>query len=505
VTTRFCAQSRVQVATAVFTMIVTLALTLGHAQSQQGTIQGSVRDSSGRPVANATVSLTLAPENGIPAPPAQIAHTDSAGAYRFAALPAGAYSLRAHLNGYGDAARGPWNLAENETRKIDLVLTSTQGSEPESADSNKTSTGNASTQTLQFYDEPQFTVAGVTPATNSGGHGSDIEVRTTEALARATVALSKTSSKTSINIPSRESDQPPAATESSLRDALARNPKDAALHHQLADFEEKSGNPLEAVREYQRAAELEPSELYLFDWGTELLTHRALQPAAEVFTKSNRLFPKSSRTLIALGVTEYARGSYDRAAEHLQEASDLAPSDETPYLFMGKMLSAETAPLQETLDRTLDRTLERLARFQHLMPDNALANYYYAVSLSKVEQSADAPDEPTSRKVEILLEKAIQIDPKLGAAHLQLGILHAQRGDYARAILAYRKATEVSPELEEAHFRLGQAYRRAGDVADAKKELLIHEQLSKTNRDETQRQRNEIQEFVISLKAEQPE
>jgi hypothetical protein len=53
----------------------------------------------------------------------------------------------------------------------------------------------------------------------------------------------------------------------------------------------KLGNPLEAVREYQRAAELDASEQYLFDWGTELLTHRALEPAAEVFTKGNRLFP----------------------------------------------------------------------------------------------------------------------------------------------------------------------------------------------------------------------
>jgi Tfp pilus assembly protein PilF len=105
----------------------------------------------------------------------------------------------------------------------------------------------------------------------------------------------------------------------------------------------------------------------------------------------------------------------------------------------------------------------------------------------------------------MLLEKAIRIDPKLGAAHLQLGILYAQRGDYAHAILAYRKAMEVSPELEETHYRLAQAYRRTGHDADAQKELRVHEQLSKAAKEEAQRERREIQEFVISLRSTDPE
>src|SRR2546430_13519862 len=44
-------------------------------------------------------------------------------------------------------------------------------------------------------------------------------------------------------------------------------------------------DPLEAVRQYQRAAELDASEPYLFDWGAELLLHHAPEPAIEVFSK----------------------------------------------------------------------------------------------------------------------------------------------------------------------------------------------------------------------------
>ncbi len=464
-----------------------LAVTAALAQSQDvarnatlGTVQGYVRDSGGRPMANATVFIQLAAGAGTP--PAQIktTHTDSAGAYRFAALPEGSYILRAEMSGYNRTIVGTVSLAPKETKKIDLALVPTKAS-------------GAVAQAPEFFDEPQFTVAGVTQATTSGGHGSDTVLRTTEALARATVSLSKE--------PAAKSKPAPVATESSLLKAVALNPKDAALHHQLGDVEEELGRPLEAVREYQRAAELDPSELNLFDWGTELLTHRALEPATEVFTTGNRLFPKSVRMLIGLGVAWYARGSYDRAAQSLVSASDLDPDNPTPYLFLGKMQTVETAALAGSV--------ERLGRFAQLHPDNALASYYYAVSLRKQPAGSESSDTERSTRVETLLQKAVHLDPKLGAAYLQLGILYAQRADFPRAISAYEKAIEVSPAevgpqldqtLEETHYRLAQAYQRTGDKTKAQEELELHRQLAKKTKEDAERKRREIQQFVISLR-----
>jgi tetratricopeptide (TPR) repeat protein len=465
----------------------------------QGMVQGYVRDSNGKPIANATVFLQFA--TGTEAPTqAQITHADSEGAYRFTTLPAGVYTLRAEVNGYDAAIAAPVSLAQKETKRIDLTLESTKASTSQSAPPVKPATGKPGEQTPEFFDEPQFTVAGVTQATNSGGHGSDTVLRSTEALAKATVSLSKESGGGS---------NPPvsAMTESSLRDAVTRNPANPELHHLLADVEEKLGNPLQAVREYQRAAELDPSEAHLFDWGTELLTHRALEPATEIFTKGNRLFPKSVRMLVALGVAWYARGSYDQAGQCLVNASDLAPDNPTPYLFLGKMQSVEGPPSAESV--------ERLRRFAELQPDNALANYYYAVSLWKKSAGAvDARrDNERSARVESLLRKALHLDPKLGAAYLQLGILYAQRKDFPRAISAYQKAIEVSPEqfssqhgspegdetLEVAHYRLAQAYLRTGDKTRSQEELQLHAHLTKKTKDNRERERREIQQFVISL------
>ena len=531
-------QIRIRIALCVLALLATPASARAQSRPSTGTavVHGYVRDSTRRPVANATVVLILGSlgQDETVGPPIQVTHTDSEGHYRFAAIRAGQYTLRAEMVGYDGATIGPGNLRQKETVEIDLFLASTRTSELPGARPRTPAAGKP-TQAPEFFDEPQFTVAGVTQATSSGGHGSDTILRTTEALAKATASLSKDSAASSRAAIS-------AATERSLRDAVARepetfeanrrlgefladhekaaeaapflerasllNPNDPESHHALADAEEKLGKPLEAVREYQRAAELDPSEPNLFDWGTELLTHRALEPAAEVFTNGTRLFPTSVRMLIAIGVAWDARGSYDHAAQCLAKASDLAPDNPTPYLFLGRMQSVEATPSEGSL--------ERLKRFAQLQPDNALANYYYAVALwkqpavsvdSNVERNADRNKERSTR-VESLLQKAVHLDPKLGAAYLQLGILYSQRADFSRAISAYQKAIEVSSELDEtlevAHYRLAQAYLRTGDKVKAQQELQLHDRIAKTIQEHHEHERREIQQFVIALRNQNP-
>jgi len=306
-----------------------------------------------------------------------------------------------------------------------------------------------------YFDEPTFIVSGVTDPSQRGGHGSDPVLRSAETLAKSTASLRTGAS--------------------------------------AADAAEKQGNALEAVRALQRAAELDPTESNLFDFGTELLTHRAADEAVEVFAKGNRLFPRSTRTLLGLAVALYSRGSYDQAARRFFEAADLNPSDPAPYLFLGKVSSGV---ITES-----DGFAERLARFARLQPENAWANYNYAASLWKQWKGAD--DVATLIKVQALLEKAVALDSHLGAAYLQLGIIFAEQNDLRSAISAYQKAIQASPPMEEAHYRLAQAYRKTGEVAMAQKEIELYQQLSERSAKALERERAEIQQFVFALR-EQP-
>lgn len=335
--------------------------------------------------------------------------------------------------------------------------------------------------TLQFFDEPQFTVAGVTDASTPGGHGSDVAVRTKEALAKDTVSLAAASHSTV------SSD---AESETSLRAAIEKEPNRADLHHSLADVEEKLDNPLVAVKEYQTAAQLNPSESNFFDWGAELLLHRAFEPASDVFIEGNRLFPKSVRMLVGLGVALYDRGAYDQAAHRLCQASDLNPADPNPYLFMGRIQAVENTQPKGMRDR--------LERFASLQPENPLANYYYAVSLWKQQKSSQSAD--IAARVESLLLKAVRLNPKLAPAYLQLGILYSGRKDWPNAITSYQEATAADPQLEEAHYRLAQAYRETGEKLKAEQELRLHAEIKKESAEKAERDRREIREFVYTLR-----
>ena len=99
--------------------------------------------------------------------------------------------------------------------------------------------------------------------------------------------------------------------------------------------------------------------------------------------------------------------------------------------------------------------------------------------------------------------KQCSLTQLLGAVYLQLGILYSQNADYPRAIAAYQKAIEVSSNsddtLEQAHYRLAQAYLRTGDKIEAQAELQLHDDLSRKTKDDSERSRREIKEFVISL------
>jgi tetratricopeptide (TPR) repeat protein len=359
-------------------------------------------------------------------------------------------------------------LKSKETRRLDLTLNVA-----------KPASSQAKPSAPEFFDQPQFVVSGVTDTTNLGGHGSDVVVRTQHTLAKETVELGKAASP--------ESAAASSAQEKSLRERAEREPDNAELHHLLADVDEKLGNSLDAVREFQRAAALDPSEPYIFDWGSELLLHHAPEPAIDVFTRGNQLFPRSSRMLIGLGAAYFTRGDYDQAVNRICQAADLTPDDPAPYEFLGKFALAQNAPSDELVDR--------LSRFAKLHPESGEANYYYAVALWKRRKDSDTP-----ATVEVLLNNAVRIDPHYGAAFLQFGIVHSERHELTKAISDFRQAIQVSPEMEEAHYRLAQAYRAVGQNDDAKAELNIYDQLSKQSAQKDDDERHEIRQFVYTLR-----
>jgi tetratricopeptide (TPR) repeat protein len=195
--------------------------------------------------------------------------------------------------------------------------------------------------------------------------------------------------------------------------------------------------------------------------------------------------------LLGLGAALYARGSYDEASRHFFEATDLNPADSGPYLFLGRVLEGPEVA-------QLDGYVERLQRFAGQQPDSALANYYYAIAVWRSWRGPE--DRQTAAQVRSLLARAVRIDPTLADAWYQLGIVYSSLSEFHDAIAAYQEAIRTGTQHDESHYRLGQAYQRIGESVKARSEFALYDRLHKTAAVEEEQERNQIQQFVFTLR-----
>lgn len=490
-------------------------------------------DAAGNPVADVSVVLVQKDHPGDVK-----TKTNASGAFVFSALRAGTYQLSSEKSGLRSAAQ-TLIVSEGAQQHVNVRLEASgaiQSNSPE---------------TMEFADKPNFTVAGVTDWTAVGGHGSDSILRTSEDLARETLTLKPEVSRSGTSAMNesesklraalagapgsfeanhqlgefylyagryRESipllqaayrvDPANAGNEYDLAQAyketgdfsqahehvqkLLTHKDDADLHRLMGELDEKLGDPLAAVREYEQAVRLDPSEQNYFEWGSELLLHRAVWQAVEVFGSGAKAYPGSARMLAALGAALFAGARYDEAAMHLCEASDLNPADSEPYIFLGRIQMAAPAPLA--------CVEQKLARFAQEQPGNSLANYFYAMAIWKRQEQP--PDQRALQQVEALLTKAVTIDANCGDAYLQLGILYFSQRNFEKAIGFYTKAIEVNPQLGEAHYRLGVAYDRIGEPAKAKQEFQQHDEIERQQAAAIEQQRRELKQFLVVLQGQ---
>ncbi len=397
---------------------------------------------------------------------------------------------------------------------------------------------------FQFSDTPAFSIAGVTDWTAVGGHGSDATLRTSEDLNRETLALAarKPTPDRALDAPGAETqlksalaaapgeyaansalgiyylhagrfreaitplkaalEASPASAEVAyslaqaflgmsdtvsaaqlIQDAL-KHSETADLHRLAGELDEALGKPLEAVREEERATRLDPSEENYFTWGSELLLHRAIWQAAQVFASGVKAHPASARLHTALGAALFSEAKYEEAAGRLCEAAALDPRDREPYVFLGKAAMASPVPLP--------CAQARLEQFARSRPDDAEANYYLAMTLLKQA----SPPEP--ERAVALLHRAVTLNPKYAEVYLQLGVLAFSRKSYPEAIEYLTKAVEADPQLGEAHYRLAVIYDRLGDATHAKREFHLHETADAANAVRIEQQRREVKQFLVT-------
>ena len=132
------------------------------------------------------------------------------------------------------------------------------------------------------------------------------------------------------------------------------------------------------------------------------------------------------------------------------------------YFLMGSLLD----------DGTPDRVDEAVKAYRRALeedPDLVAA----LINLANIRYSRDELAE-----AQALYERAITLDPSYFEAHFNLGNIHHDHAQYANAEASYREALALNPDYADAHFYLAVTLEKMGRSIDARAHWKAYERLA---------------------------
>ena len=224
------------------------------------------------------------------------------------------------------------------------------------------------------------------------------------------------------------------------------------LENILGEVYEQQRQFLQAVRSFQKAAEMEPkNESYRFDYASELLAHLNFEAARLVAEPAVQEFPESVRMNVALGVAIFGLERFQEAQTLFIQAAHRFPDAELPLVYVS--LCAEAS------DLGLSEKKQLLTSFYQRHPTRFMAAYLLG-------RAALNDDEPASAVR--LLQTSIRLRADYAPARFQLGLALAQLGRTAAAVNEYLTALKLDRNNTETWYRLTLAYRKLGQTRLAK-------------------------------------
>ena len=240
----------------------------------------------------------------------------------------------------------------------------------------------------------------------------------------------------------------------------------APAHHTLGLCLGNLGWMEDAIAEYRKALLLQPGRLdTLVSLST---TYRsigrrrdALAPLRQAEEFLRAATPKSAAARYARAAAPpletlaqaYALlGEFEEALRLARQAQTADPAQPGGYLIAAKCCLAL---------KQAEQALPLLRRACALAPDQADAHYTLALALR--ERPSPDHEEEAQRQ----LVSAVTLNPRLGPAYFQLGLLSTRHRKWKDAHRAFMTAYQLQFEPVETLRRAGETYQKAGDAARA--------------------------------------
>jgi tetratricopeptide (TPR) repeat protein len=159
-------------------------------------------------------------------------------------------------------------------------------------------------------------------------------------------------------------------------------------------------------------------------------------------------------TSVRLGPGAGGRADFDPAGFPLTRAEQ--------YFLMGSLLDDGTVERQEEAAQAYRRALED-------DPDLVAA----LINLANIRYARDELAE-----AQALYERAIALDSSYFEAHFNLGNIHHDHGRYTDAEVCYREALALNPDYADAHFYLAVTLEKIGRSSDARQHWRHYQALA---------------------------
>jgi tetratricopeptide (TPR) repeat protein len=248
------------------------------------------------------------------------------------------------------------------------------------------------------------------------------------------------------------------------------------------DVDEKLGDFISAVKHYQKAAQIDPSEANLYAVVLEFLRHWTWDAAETNAAYALQQYPASARLQLALGVAFYGDKRFPDAARVFHGLLEKDPANSMYADVLGRTCG-EIAGGNPDCDT--------LVIFSNQHPGNPSAAFYAAQQILTRPHSAADLDE-----AERLLKRATSENPKLAGAWYQYGLLESERGHWPQCARMLERAIALQPDLASAHYQLANAYAHLGRDSDRKRELALFQTYS---RQEKERVDTEVRKMTVFL------
>lgn len=326
--------------------------------------------------------------------------------------------------------------------------------------------------------------------------------------------------------------------EAAWQDVLRQHPSDSEAYANLGILEARQEHYKDAISLYRKALVINPAMPGLrLDLGLAQFKNGELKDSIQTFTlllRSERSgSPEALRLTALIGMARFGLGEYAAAIPDLKKA---AASDTTNLGFRMALaqsclwaeqyqcvldvyreilnLNAESAEADMLAGEALDAMQnhsEAIEQFRAAVKAGPTVPYvhfglgYLLWTQNRFDEAAtefqgELANEPGNaqalayladadirlgKSVEALpmAEKAIQIDPGIERAHIDLGILYADKGQQQEAVKEFRTAIKLAPSDQDPHWRLARLYQSMGRKEEAKAEFQITSNLHKAEND----------------------